>query len=154
MAARCRSGPAARTTCSALPAHARRPTALRVEDGFLRSRGLGARLVPPLSLVQDDLGIYYDPTRESRLERLIAEAARLTPAAAEAGRAADRHADPRGITKYNLAPEPAAGPAGDREIILVPGQVEDDASILRGAGDVDTNLELLARRGACIQRGS
>jgi capsular polysaccharide export protein len=30
----------------------------------------------------------------------------------------------------------------------VPGQVEDDASVLRGAGDVDTNLELLrtARR--------
>jgi capsular polysaccharide export protein len=51
----------------------------RVEDGFLRSRGLGARLVPPLSLVQDDLGIYYDPTQESRLERLIAEAARLEP---------------------------------------------------------------------------
>ena len=46
--------------------------AIRVEDGFLRSRGLGARLVPPLSLVRDDLGIYYDPARESRLERLIA----------------------------------------------------------------------------------
>jgi capsular polysaccharide export protein len=45
--------------------------ALRVEDGFLRSRGLGANLVPPFSLVTDDLGIYYDPNRESRLERLI-----------------------------------------------------------------------------------
>lgn len=44
---------------------------LRVEDGFLRSRGLGAALVPPLSLVTDDLGIYYDPAQESRLERLI-----------------------------------------------------------------------------------
>jgi capsular polysaccharide export protein len=52
---------------------------LRVEDGFLRSRGLGARLVPPLSLVQDDLGISYDPARESRLERCIAETARLLP---------------------------------------------------------------------------
>ncbi len=31
----------------------------RIEDGFLRSRGLGAELVPPLSLVTDDLGIYY-----------------------------------------------------------------------------------------------
>ncbi|HEX9857675.1 MAG TPA: capsular polysaccharide biosynthesis protein, partial [Paracoccaceae bacterium] len=29
----------------------------RVEDGFLRSRGLGADLIPPLSLVTDDLGI-------------------------------------------------------------------------------------------------
>src|SRR5690606_33070920 len=51
--------------------------ALRVEDGFLRSRGLGADLVPPLSLVLDDLGIYYDPSRESRLERLIAASPRL-----------------------------------------------------------------------------
>jgi len=48
-------------------------TVRRVEDGFLRSRGLGASLVPPLSLVTDDLGIYYDPHRESRLERLIAD---------------------------------------------------------------------------------
>ena len=32
-------------------------------------------MIPPLSLVQDDLGIYYDPTRESCLERLIAQAA-------------------------------------------------------------------------------
>jgi capsular polysaccharide export protein len=45
-------------------ARAERPL-LRVEDGFLRSRGLGARLVPPLSLVQDDLGIYYDPARKA-----------------------------------------------------------------------------------------
>ena len=44
----------------------------RVEDGFLRSRGLGAQLIRPLSLVTDDLGIYYDPSHESRLERLIA----------------------------------------------------------------------------------
>ncbi len=45
----------------------------RVEDGFMRSRGLGANLVSPLSLVADDLGIYYDPTRPSRLEHLIAQ---------------------------------------------------------------------------------
>ena len=54
--------------------------AVRVEDGFLRSRGLGAALVPPLSLVADDLGIYYDPSRPSRLEALIrarAESIRL-----------------------------------------------------------------------------
>ena len=47
---------------------------IRVEDGFLRSNGLGASLTPPMSLVSDDLGIYYDPNAESRLERLIAKA--------------------------------------------------------------------------------
>ena len=49
-----------------LPAGTPRGVALRrVEDGFLRSRGLGADLVPPLSLVADDLGIYYDPTAKA-----------------------------------------------------------------------------------------
>ncbi len=115
-------------------------TVRRVEDGFLRSRGLGAALIPPLSLVTDDLGIYYDPTRESRLERFIlgplaaggrdrAEALRLALIAAR-------------VTKYNL---PGAVlpdlPEGRR--VLVPGQVEDDASIRLGAGEVRTNLDLL-----------
>ncbi|MEL6959313.1 MAG: capsular polysaccharide biosynthesis protein, partial [Pseudomonadota bacterium] len=45
--------------------------AVRVEDGFLRSKGLGADLIAPLSLVLDDLGIYYDPREPSRLEALI-----------------------------------------------------------------------------------
>ncbi|MDZ7708951.1 MAG: hypothetical protein U5K36_01620 [Roseovarius sp.] len=63
-----RARPAAATT-----------TRCAIEDGFLRSRGLGADLVAPLSLVCDDLGIYYDPARESRLERLIAARAALRP---------------------------------------------------------------------------
>jgi capsular polysaccharide export protein len=115
------------------------PMIRRVEDGFLRSRGLGAELVPPLSLVTDDLGIYYDPTRESRLERLIAgplppggrlRAARLVAALVGGG-----------ISKYNLGGAVPDLPNGYR--ILVPGQVEDDASIRLGAGAVRTNLGLL-----------
>ena len=35
--------------------------ATRVEDGFLRSVGLGAALTPPVSLSLDDQGIYYNP---------------------------------------------------------------------------------------------
>jgi capsular polysaccharide export protein len=47
-----------------------------------------------------------------------------------------------GVSKYNLAGTPLpALPEGHR--ILVPGQVEDDASILKGAGKVRTNLALL-----------
>jgi capsular polysaccharide export protein len=113
---------------------------LRIEDGFLRSRGLGAALTQALSLVTDDLGIYYDPSRPSRLEQLI-----LTPCdtadRARANRLADR-LRALGLTKYNL---PSAAlpdmPKGYR--ILVPGQVEDDASILKGGGEVRTNLALL-----------
>jgi capsular polysaccharide export protein len=72
----------------------------RVEDGFLRSRGLGADLVPPLSLVTDDLGIYYDPTRESRLERLMQTP--LPPGGrARAERLLTRLLAAK-VTKYNL----------------------------------------------------
>lgn len=113
----------------------------RVEDGFLRSRGLGARLVPPLSLVADDLGLYYDPSRESRLERLIA-----TPCPPDAEARAERlirRLVGAGLSKYNLgARPPEALPPGHR--ILVPGQVEDDASIRLGCGPIRTNLGLLA----------
>ncbi|MDZ4394491.1 capsular polysaccharide biosynthesis protein, partial [Cypionkella sp.] len=111
----------------------------RVEDGFLRSRGLGAELVPPLSLVTDDLGIYYDPTRESRLERLI-----QTPLAPDAARRTEKLIATlitARLSKYNLPGNLPDLPEGLR--VLVPGQVEDDASIRVGAGDIRTNLGLL-----------
>ncbi|MFM7273968.1 MAG: capsular polysaccharide biosynthesis protein, partial [Gammaproteobacteria bacterium] len=44
---------------------------IRLEDGFLRSVGLGADLVSPLSWVADPVGIYYDPGRPSALEELL-----------------------------------------------------------------------------------
>ena len=114
---------------------------VRVEDGFLRSRGLGAELVPPLSLVVDDLGIYYDPGRESRLERLITRRAGLRPDQAMRAEGLIRRIVDLGVSKYNLGGAVPDLPAGRR--ILVPGQVEDDASILRGAGEVVTNRGLL-----------
>lgn len=111
----------------------------RVEDGFLRSRGLGADLVPPLSLVTDDLGLYYDPGRESRLERLIA--AGLPPGGRARVQALVDRLIAAGITKYNLGGQLPDLPPGHR--ILVPGQVEDDASIRLGSGAVRSNLALL-----------
>jgi capsular polysaccharide export protein len=113
---------------------------LRVEDGFLRSHGLGARLVPPLSLALDDLGIYHDPRTESRLERLIAEATALPPAEIARAEALVARIRATGLTKYNTGGPAESVPDG---AILVPGQVEDDASILHGAGDIATNLDLL-----------
>ena len=120
-------------------------TRVRLEDGFLRSRGLGADLTPPLSLVLDDLGIYYDPTRESRLERLIKARAQLRDDQRTRARALIEAICADGVTKYNLAGNDAALPEGLPEgaRVLVPGQVENDASIRLGAGDICTNLALL-----------
>ncbi len=125
------------------------PTAAtRVEDGFLRSRGLGADLVPPLSLVCDDLGIYYDPTRESRLERLIARRASLRPDQNTRAEALMKTLSRHGLSKYNpRCATPPDLPPGHR--ILVAGQVEDDASVRLGAGRaINTNLALLQKARA------
>jgi len=121
-------------------------SAVRVEDGFLRSRGLGAALVPPLSLICDDLGIYYDPTRESRLERLIALRATLRPDQARRAEDLTRRLIALRLSKYNLGGAVPDLPEGHR--VLVAGQVEDDASIRLGAGAIHTNLALLERARA------
>ncbi|WP_170357510.1 capsular polysaccharide biosynthesis protein [Ruegeria arenilitoris] len=115
---------------------------VRVEDGFLRSRGLGANLVPPLSLVTDDLGIYNDPTRPSRLEELITAREELRPDQEIRIRRLVTQLTAAGLSKYNTGGSCPPLPDGHR--ILVPGQVEDDASIRLGTSTVRTNLELLS----------
>lgn len=115
---------------------------VRLEDGFLRSVGLGADLTRPLSWVMDDQGIYYDATRPSALEQILQQgeftAAELARAAALRERVVSA-----GLTKYNLAARRWQRPEGARTVVLVPGQVETDASIARGALDIRTNLALL-----------
>lgn len=137
------SRPSPEVTLAWAGAAASVPQAIRVEDGFLRSRGLGAALTPPLSLIADDLGIYFDPTNPSRLEALIAAG---PPPGGEARAAGLIQALIRQrLTKYNLGGAASLPPRAGRARILVPGQVEDDASILKGAGSERTNLALLAR---------
>ncbi|MCG7575130.1 capsular polysaccharide biosynthesis protein [Phaeobacter sp. CNT1-3] len=118
------------------------PGLVRVEDGFLRSRGLGAALVPPLSLVTDHQGIYYDPSRPSDLEDLIRSRAHLREDQRARADRLRRALIKAGLSKYNLGAAAPDLPEGHR--ILVPGQVEDDASIRLGTSEVQTNLALLA----------
>ncbi len=42
-----------------------------LEDGFIRSLDLGVNGSPSFSIVEDDIGIYYDATVPSRLENLL-----------------------------------------------------------------------------------
>lgn len=120
---------------------------VRVEDGFLRSRGLGAALTPPLSLVLDRSGIYYDPSRPSDLETCIRRCSGgLRPDQTERIHRVIQSLLSAALSKYNLSGEMPALPEGHR--ILVPGQVEDDASILTGSPDIQSNAELLRRARA------
>lgn len=121
---------------------------VRVEDGFVRSVGLGSDMVPPSSITVDWRGIHYDPSRASDLETLLAQthfpptllvrAAHLR-AAILAG----------GISKYGgNAPHVFPDRQPGRRLVLVPGQVEDDMSVKLGGGGLASNLELLRRARA------
>ena len=100
---------------------------LRLEDGFLRSVGLGPADVP-LSIVVDDLGVYYDATRPSRLESLIAEPL----SSGESARAQSLILAWRAarVSKYNHLRD-YAGVLPDR-YVLVADQTFGDASIRYG----------------------
>ncbi|MHB8530044.1 MAG: capsular polysaccharide biosynthesis protein [Caulobacteraceae bacterium] len=134
-------------TITAALAAAKAPV-IRMEDGFLRSRGLGSDFHPAASSVLDDLGMYYDPTAPSRLERIL-ETTDFAPALLVRAAALRERLVAGGLTKYNLA-KPAATldwPA-DRRRLLVVGQVENDKSLEKGCEAIATNLALLeaARR--------
>jgi capsular polysaccharide export protein len=122
-----------------LPAEVR---IVRLEDGFLRSVGLGADLTRPLSWVMDDLGIYYDAQQPSALEHLLQEGSFDAEEVTRAGALRTRIVE-AGLTKYNLAAARWQPKSGGRPVVLVPGQVETDASIARGGVDIRTNVGLL-----------
>lgn len=129
-----------------LEALARRTGAqcVRMEDGFMRSVGLGSDLIPPMSLTLDRTGIYFDATHPSDLEILLNDA-RFSPQELEESRRVRTFIVEHDLTKYNLEPRSAARwPASrGRRVVLVPGQVEDDASIQLGCTGIRTNLALL-----------
>jgi len=116
---------------------------LRIEDGFIRSVGLGAELIRPLSWVIDETGIYYDARSSSDLELLLSRTqfdAELTSRAARLRAALVA----QGITKYNLQQSQRwHRPAHASNVILVPGQVETDAAIKYGANRIRRNIDLL-----------
>ena len=118
---------------------------LRMEDGFIRSIGLGSDFSWPYSLVLDRGGIYFDPESDSDLERLLESCDFDASTLQRAARLREQIvAD--GVTKYQQGVySPALGRMpSDRKRILVPGQVPQDASVLRGGGDIRSNLALLA----------
>lgn len=118
---------------------------LEVEDGFIRSAGLGADCVPPLSIVVDDLGVHYDPTRPNQLTRMLLEG---EPAPADLARAKRLREwlVREGVSKYGVGSGTALPrEGGERRHLLVVGQVEDDRSMIFGGGEVRSNLDLLQR---------
>lgn len=116
----------------------------QIEDGFVRSVGLGAGLHPPYSIVVDRRGIYYDPRSPSDLEHLLAHH-ELGPEICARAERLMRAIVTRGITKYGASSKaPLTLPASNRRV-LVAGQVSDDRSVQLGRGEVVDAIDLLRR---------
>jgi capsular polysaccharide export protein len=117
---------------------------IEVEDGFLRSRGLGADCVPPMSITVDASGAYFDPAQPSDLERLLQDGSFDADLLARAAELRETIVQ-AGIGKYEQGGPALNRPAGERVHILVPGQVEDDRAVQSGGCGLTSNLELLKR---------
>ena len=121
---------------------------LRMEDGFVRSVGLGSDLIRPLSVVLDGRGIYFDPSQPSDLEYML-NTEMFSAEELFRARWVREYIVNNRITKYNIeVHQKTLWHSKGRLLVLVPGQVEDDASIRLGCTIIKTNLGLLqaARR--------
>tara|TARA_B100001093_G_scaffold510011_1_gene575080 strand:- start:5611 stop:7518 length:1908 start_codon:yes stop_codon:yes gene_type:complete len=105
-----------------------------VEDGFVRSVGLGADLYSPLSLLFDDKGIHYDFSSGNNLEDLLQNMVLNNNQIIRSKNLIEKLKKFK-ISKYNLKSKNKIffdGESLNREKILVLGQVETDNSIIYG----------------------
>ncbi|EAI4352750.1 capsular polysaccharide biosynthesis protein [Campylobacter jejuni] len=119
------------------------PKVSLVEDGFIRSISLGSDLTRPFSLIVDDKGLYIDPNKASKLEELLQNeifdenilnrAKNIIKILLE-----NRFSKYNGLKHENLKINAKIG----QKIILIPAQVEDDASMILGGFGLST-LDLL-----------
>jgi len=116
---------------------------MRIEDGFIRSVGLGTNVTLPWSLALDHKGIYYNPQEVSELESILNHQIFTENMINDAKKIRQKIVENQ-LTKYNSEPiETLQLPSEGKKVILVPGQVEDDASIRYGCKDIKTNTDLL-----------
>ena len=125
----------------------RDPPVIEIEDGFIRSAGLGADCVPPLSIIADASGPHFAPGAPSELETLLQEGT-FPPELLARARALREAIIAGGLSKYETGGTEALPRfGGARRHVLVPGQVEDDRAVTSG-GALASNLELLRRARA------
>lgn len=115
---------------------------VRLEDGFIRSVGLGAQFAEPMSWIIDQQGLYFDATQPSDLEVML-QTMQLTSMQRQRAEALQQRICQQGITKYNVGQQLWQPGCSTKRLILVAGQVETDASIEYGAHRIRSNIELL-----------
>lgn len=119
----------------------------RLEDGFVRSKGLGSLHNLPYSICLDKTGIYFDSTTNSDLENilntynfnedkeLIKRSKKIIEMLLDYGLSKYNHVNHKDINDIY-------GPKKSKRILVI-GQVEDDASIIWGSNKPWTNNELV-----------
>ena len=140
-----------RTAETMLAAARRNGVALwQIEDGFVRSTGLGAECHPPFSIIADPTGgIHYDPENSSELEWILASEVYDDKMTARAQELRERLVTER-IGKYGVdRGQVQTRFPTERRSVLAVGQVEDDRSILLGGGGIRSNIEFLRRVRQC-----
>ena len=118
---------------------------LLLEDGFIRSFGLGVEGSPSFSIVKDDIGIYYDATASSRLEEILEsynfEDSRELMRVAKEARA--KIIEYR-ISKYNNFKDIDLSYLDNgKEKILIVAQTYGDSSLEYGRGNSFTTKEMM-----------
>jgi capsular polysaccharide export protein len=115
----------------------------RMEDGFIRSLFLGSDLARPYSITIDSVGIYFDPSQESELERLLNHHTFSQEVLARA-KLINRTIIEGKLSKYNHQKHDpiSCSRKGYDKVVLIPGQVEDDCSIILGGFGM-TNEKLI-----------
>jgi capsular polysaccharide export protein len=126
-----------------------------LEDGFLRSVGLGKSGSIPLSIIADDLGLPVDAGIASRLELLIGDPTRQRDA--DCGKTIRERLVEHKLTKYNHLPHKAPKiTASTRRRLLLVDQVVGDVSVGRALGNAASFeqmlLDAVASGGQCLVR--
>ncbi|SMF39493.1 capsular polysaccharide biosynthesis protein [Pseudobacteriovorax antillogorgiicola] len=119
---------------------------LRIEDGFIRSVGLGTDLKRPSSLVIEEQELYYHGSKESRLESILARQT-FSPSILQRAEKLIETIKQSKVTKYNVGAQDdvlfTRGEHDSRTVRLVVGQVPGDASLKLGGVDCFGDAGLL-----------
>ncbi|QCI29085.1 capsule polysaccharide transporter [Caminibacter pacificus] len=111
------------------------PKWLLLEDGFIRSVGLGVEGYPAFSVVEDDAGMHYDASKETRIERILKtydfkNNEKLLQTARDAIELIKKYK----ISKYNLSPLilPEKVKKSKKKKVLIIAQTAGDNSLVYG----------------------
>jgi capsular polysaccharide export protein len=114
-----------------------------LEDGFLRSVKPGLTGEPGISLIADPVGIYYDSTRPSLLERLILDSSEEDDDMLHRAYKGIQRLRSLRLSKYNQAPDQLAPSVPAAGFALVVDQRQGDVSVLRSGSSANVFKDML-----------